>query len=132
LEAELLPGPDAPALSRALVSRACQEWGVGRVRRLAELVVSELASNAVVHARTPAVATVRLLDDCLQMAVRDGDPRLVSHPPPGAHGAHHGEHGRGLLILDAMTDSWGSAPTADGKVVWAQVRIPRQRTAPPM
>jgi anti-sigma regulatory factor (Ser/Thr protein kinase) len=105
---------------------------LARVRRLAELIISELASNAVLHARTPAVLTVRLLGSCLQMAVRDGDPRLVYHPPPGAHGAHDGEHGRGLLILEAMADQWGSVPTGNGKVVWAQLGIPGTRPVPPM
>ncbi len=132
LSANLLPGPEMPAASRELVNRACEEWGITRVRRLAELVMSELASNAVLHARTPVVVTVRLMGSCLQMSVRDGDPRLVYHPAPGAHGAHDGDHGRGLLILDAMADSWGSAPTGNGKVVWAQVRIPQPRPAPPL
>jgi anti-sigma regulatory factor (Ser/Thr protein kinase) len=132
MDADLPPGPDMPAASRELVSRACEEWGVPRVRRLAELIISELASNAVLHARTRAVVTIRLLGGCLQLAVRDGDPRLVHHPPAGTHGAHHGEHGRGLLILDAMTDRWGSAPTGNGKVVWAQLAIPSPRPAPPL
>jgi anti-sigma regulatory factor (Ser/Thr protein kinase) len=132
VDLNVLPGPDAPAICRELVGRACERWGIPRVRRLAELIISELASNAVLHARTPAAVTVRLAGDCLQMAVRDGDPRLVYRPPPGAHGAHHGEHGRGLLILEAMADTWGSAPTANGKVVWAQVQIPRSRPAPPL
>jgi anti-sigma regulatory factor (Ser/Thr protein kinase) len=132
MDANLLPGPDMPAASRELVNRACTEWGLTKVRRLAELIMSELASNAVLHARTPAVVTVRLLGGCLQMAVRDGDPRMVYHPPPGAHGAHHGEHGRGLLILEAMADQWGSVPTGNGKVVWAQLQIPAARPVPPL
>jgi hypothetical protein len=132
MDASLLPGPDMPAASRDLVGRACEEWGIARVRRLAELIMSELASNAVLHARTPVVVTARLFGGCLQLAVRDGDPRLVYHPPPGTHGAHHGEHGRGLLILEAMADRWGSEPTGNGKVVWAQLRIPGPRPVPPL
>ncbi|MEN3307363.1 MAG: hypothetical protein V7603_3565 [Micromonosporaceae bacterium] len=132
MDASLPPGPDMPAASRDLVTQACEEWGLRRVRRLAELIMSELASNAVLHARTPAAVTVRLFGSCLQMAVRDGDPRLVHHPPPGTHGAHDGENGRGLLILEAMADQWGSVPTGNGKVVWAQVRIPGPRPVPPL
>lgn len=132
MDVRLMPGPQMPARARELVGRACEQWGLPRVRRLAELIISELASNAVLHARTPAVVTVRLLDDRLQMSVRDGDPRLVYHPPAGTHGAHHGEHGRGLLILEAMADSWGSEPTGNGKVVWAQVYVPAPRPAPPL
>ncbi len=131
-DAQLVPGPEMPAACRELVSRACEEWGVTRVRRLAELVISELASNAVLHARTEAVVTVRLNGGCLEVSVRDRDPRLVYRPPPGTNGAHHGENGRGLLILEAMADAWGSAPTANGKVVWAQLRIPAPRRPPPI
>jgi hypothetical protein len=132
LDAHMLPGPEMPAASRQLVGRACEEWGLRRIRRLAELIMSELASNAVLHARTPAAVTIRLVGGCLQMAVRDGDPRLVYHPAPGTHGAHHGDHGRGLLILEAMADEWGSAPTGNGKVVWATLRVPKPRPAPPL
>lgn len=131
LDATLLPGPGMPAQSRELVSRACVEWRIPRLRRLAELIISELASNAVVHARTPAGVSVRLLGNCLQLAVRDGDPRLVYPPPTQVPGSDIAERGRGLLILDAMTDGWGSAPTATGKVVWARLSLSGPRPAPP-
>jgi Histidine kinase-like ATPase domain len=130
VDARLSPGPEMPARCRELVGQACQEWGVPRVGRLAQLIVSELASNAVLHARTPATLTVRLLGHCLHLAIRDGDPRLVVAPAPGLHGAHQREHGRGLLILEAMADEWGSLATGDGKVVWAQVSIPDRAAGP--
>jgi hypothetical protein len=39
------------------------------------------------------------------------------------------DHGRGLLIVEAVASAWGSAPTPDGKVVWAAVRVPPPRAA---
>lgn len=127
LELRLSSGPDVPAACRRLVNQACRAWGVPRLRRLGELIISELATNAVVHARTPIVVTLRLLPDAngrtLRVAIRDKDPRLVERQSDGTQPPI--ERGRGLLILDAMADAWGSEPTGDGKVVWAEITSPQ-------
>lgn len=119
----LYPDDQVPARSRAFVHTTCADWDVPGAARLAELIISELVTNAVVHARTAMVITLRLIDRNLQVMVRDGDPRPITRPLNGHSGAHDGEHGRGLLVLDAMADGWGSVPTADGKVVWARVPL---------
>jgi hypothetical protein len=123
LSVHLVPAPDAPRRARRMVARACSLWGLRGVGPVAELVVSELVTNAVVHAGTPSLLTVRRIGDSLQLAVRDGDPR-----PAGADGDEadpvpecYREHGRGLQLVDALADRWGTFATADGKVVWAQV-----------
>ena len=114
---------DSPAVARRFVDEICTSWGIRRTSKLASLVASELVTNAVVHARTPSVMSLRLAGDVLAITVRDGDPRPMYRPDPGATGAHDGDHGRGLLILDAMADAWGTLSTADGKVVWATMSI---------
>ncbi|HEY7173460.1 MAG TPA: ATP-binding protein [Micromonosporaceae bacterium] len=119
----LKPDAQAPALARQYVVDICTDWGVTRVAKLASLIASELVTNAVVHARTPSLMVLRLTKDTLDLSVRDNDPRPMHRPPPGLTGAHEGEHGRGLLILDAMADEWGCHSTADGKVVWATISI---------
>jgi hypothetical protein len=119
----LRPNADAPGLARQYVVDTCTDWGVTRVAKLASLVASELVTNAVVHARTPLVMALRLANGTLHVSVRDNDPRPMFRPAPGLTGAHDGDHGRGLLILDAMADEWGCHPTADGKVVWAAISI---------
>jgi hypothetical protein len=48
-------------------------------------------------------------------------------PDSNAAGTPTDEHGRGLLLLDAMADAWGSSPTADGKVVWANIGVRKSR-----
>jgi anti-sigma regulatory factor (Ser/Thr protein kinase) len=108
------------------VEATCQTWGIARVAKLAALIASELVTNAVVHARTRAVMVLRLTANALHISVRDQDPRPMYRPAPGASGANESDHGRGLLILEAMSDTWGCHPTADGKVVWATVS-----TSPP-
>jgi hypothetical protein len=121
----LRPDAQAPALARQYVVDTCTDWGVTRVAKLASLIASELVTNAVIHARTPALMALRLGNNTLDVSVRDNDPRPMYRPAPGLTGAHEGEHGRGLLILDAMADQWGSHPTADGKVVWATISTKR-------
>lgn len=126
----LNPVPDAPAQSRQFAQETCRLWGIDRVAGLAELVASELVTNAVIHARTRLDLTLRLADDKLNVAVRDGDPRPMFRGTDNG-GRPTDEHGRGLLLLDAMADLWGSSPTADGKVVWATIGLPASRNPGP-
>jgi anti-sigma regulatory factor (Ser/Thr protein kinase)/anti-anti-sigma regulatory factor len=120
---ELAPDRHAPEQARSLVNAACLEFGVARLAQLAQIIVSELVTNAVVHARTPIEVTARLADSTLDIAVRDGDPRLLVDAGGGAAADGYG-YGRGLLIVDTMADTWGCAPTGDGKVVWARLTAP--------
>jgi Histidine kinase-like ATPase domain len=117
----LTPDSHAPARARQFTLETCTEWGLGKYCNLAELLASELVTNAVVHARTPMDVTLRMMDASLSVAVRDGDPRPMYRPI--ADGTVTTEHGRGLLLLDAMADDWGCNPTVDGKVVWARIRL---------
>ncbi len=82
----------------------------------AQLVVSELVTNAVVHAGTPFSVSLELLDDCVELVIGDGSPgELVARlPEPLALG------GRGLQVVDECSASWGvrRAP-GGGKAVWA-------------
>jgi histidine kinase-like protein len=119
----LAPDADAPAVARDFVTATCSDWGLTRVAKLATLIASELVTNAVIHARTPAVMALQRTASELHVSVQDNDPRPMYRPAPGATGAHNGDHGRGLLILDAMADGWGTLPTATGKVVWATVEF---------
>jgi anti-sigma regulatory factor (Ser/Thr protein kinase) len=120
----LRPVAGSPAHARGFVSDTCEGWRIGRIAKIASLVASELVTNAVVHARTPLAISLRLAGVRLHVAVRDGDPRPMQRPPAG-EGEQPVDHGRGLLILDAMADEWGCHPTADGKVVWAAIGLTR-------
>ncbi|MFE5327139.1 ATP-binding protein [Embleya sp. NPDC056575] len=86
-----------------------------------ELLLSELVTNAVQHStrgRTVAVAVLRR-ENSIRIAVVDDDTAL-----PEAGGAVDllDEHGRGLLLVEAMAEEWGSYPVPDGKVVWCDVK----------
>ena len=80
------------------------------------LVISELVTNAVVHARTPARLVVRFDGRRVVTEVFDADARL---PTPAV--SVDGEGGRGLVLVDRLSDRWGTELLADGKRVWAEL-----------
>lgn len=90
------------------------------VVQMAQLLTSEVVSNAVKH----AVGHVTLSLDCseglLKVQVADGSPlRPVLRHSPGTK-----EHGRGLLIIESLASSWGveTRPRDEGKTVWFTLR----------
>lgn len=113
---------NAPSLARSAVAQFCSRHGVGGGMggEAAQLVASELVTNAVVHAGTPIELTLRLVSPLLHIAVRDsgdGQARIAGLVDETA------ESGRGLLLVDALSSSWGNLVPQIGKVVWAAVRV---------
>lgn len=79
------------------------------------IVVSELVSNAVIHAHTSLRLVIRYDGRRLLTEVFDGDPRLPVPPDePGDVG------GRGLFLVDRLSLRWGSETVGVGKRVWAE------------
>jgi anti-sigma regulatory factor (Ser/Thr protein kinase) len=110
----------APCTARRMLADALRQWGLDeRVTADAELVMSELASNAVVHARSPFTVLARCGPARLKIAVRDSSVaqpaiREISELAPS---------GRGLRIVDMLARDWGVEPSADGKTVWAEIAL---------
>lgn len=113
-----LPGdPALVAKAREMVRRTLAEWGVppGALDDMV-LVVSELVGNAIAHGAPPVLLTLRAGDGALRGEVGDrGEARPLRSQAGG-----DGDRGRGLLIVDALTDRWGvrPGPGPDGKTVW--------------
>jgi anti-sigma regulatory factor (Ser/Thr protein kinase) len=107
-----------------------QEWGLAALSDDAELVVSELVTNGVQASRAMGQAAVRmwLVSDLRQVVVFvwDASPRPpVPADPPGADA----ESGRGLLLVEALSDRWGHfGYDGGGKVVWAALVGPGARS----
>jgi hypothetical protein len=118
------PVPTSPAQARAFVTEACGDWQMARLARLASLLVSELVSNSVVHARTPLSVLVRHITGGIDVSVFDDDPRLLDEP------SGVDEVGAGLELVTALADSWGCMSTVEGKVVWARILLPDATPAP--
>lgn len=116
-ELALPADPTAPRRARALLQDAAAEWGIDDdLHQDAAMVATELVANAVDHARTTSTFTVGLDGTGLHVAVRDGRADRTPRPRPVDPTA---PRGRGLQMVDALTESWGVTVHADGKTVWA-------------
>lgn len=113
----LPPHASSVGEARRLVRSELRETGREDLVETAELVVSELVTNALVHAGTSIEVTARVGDDGLHVEIRDGSPHL----PAARHHSMMAGTGRGLRLVQQMVDSWGAYPDADGKVVWFQL-----------
>jgi anti-anti-sigma factor len=116
----IAPDRNAPSVARAAVHDFCAEQGVGGDDDAAQLVASELVTNAVVHAGTTIDLTLRLVSTDLHIAVRDG---ADGQARIGGFIDESSESGRGLLLVDALATSWDTFFPDVGKVVWATVRV---------
>ncbi len=130
----LRPGPGAPGLARASLREWLAAEGLEEFQEPALMVVSELVTNAVVHARTVLEVSFAADERGFEVGVSDHDrrwPRLgrqLTEVTRSEGNLIHG--GRGLTIVDALADEWGTAPTAHGKRVWARWSAVRGQEKP--
>jgi anti-sigma regulatory factor (Ser/Thr protein kinase) len=114
------PEPTAPAQARALVRESARVWDCEELAETAQVVMSELVTNAVLHAGTDVdVAVSQPAPGRLRLEVADSSPQL----PMSAEPTEAGVTGRGLIIVDAFAAAWGVRSQADGKVVWAELSV---------
>jgi anti-sigma regulatory factor (Ser/Thr protein kinase) len=117
---ELAPVPEAVGDARRFVRGAIGDVdGLEVPVDALVLAVSELVTNAIIHARTPFSVTVRHLQPgSVQIDVFDGNTRL----PQSARVSRDATSGRGLAIIETLRLRWGVEPHPHGKTVW--VRTP--------
>jgi DNA-binding NarL/FixJ family response regulator len=110
----------SPSAGRRFVHETLTRWTCDELMDTVGLLVSELVTNAVIHAHSPADVSVRLAGDSLRVEVRDGSdqPVLRRTVPDDAVG------GRGLTLVETMARRWGTYPLPGGKVVWFEVDRP--------
>jgi len=120
LEMALAAVPTAPGVARQAVrtwfhSRHCGDDATDT----AALLVTELVSNAVVHANGPSLLLTvdETMTDVLHVAVRDGSQVI---PRPQALDVRR-TGGRGLFMVDALSTSWGWERLRTGKRVWFEL-----------
>ena len=108
--------PGAVTAARVMVHDALAPWP-RQVVETVELVASELATNAVRHARTGFEMTIEANEE-IRVEVTDrgaGRPTPVSPEPRDLTG-------RGLRIVEALSDAWGVTVRPEGKTVWCTLR----------
>lgn len=122
MERRFPPEPASASAARRFIRE--MDWSNDEelTRRLATSV-SEVVTNAILHAQTSFVVRAWLGVDRIRVSVRDGSSQL---PTRRAHETLQ-PTGRGLHILDSMTDEWGVTPGRTGKTVWFEIQ--RQRAA---
>jgi anti-sigma regulatory factor (Ser/Thr protein kinase) len=113
------------AEARAFTTRCLMDHSMSRQADDVRLVVSELVTNAVIHAATAFTLSLRRLDGELTVAVRDGSLERPQQPVQ-----HHatGPQGRGLHLVEALSRSWGVTDEVDGKSVWATFDVAAAET----
>ncbi|MBV9094314.1 MAG: ATP-binding protein [Streptosporangiaceae bacterium] len=109
----------AVALARRGTREALNAWQLAHLEDTAVLLVSELVTNAVLHARgTDAVALeLEATGTWLRMEVHDADPCWPQPHIPKAFD----ESGFGFILVDSLAGKWGVRETAFGKAVWAEL-----------
>lgn len=97
---------------------ALDRWGVPELADTAELLASELVTNALVHTDRGAVLDAVLTpEQRLRIEVLDGTARLPGRRTP----SEYATSGRGLLLVEALADAWGVQLRGDGKVTWFEL-----------
>jgi anti-sigma regulatory factor (Ser/Thr protein kinase) len=114
--------PGSVGAARRWCARTLEEWGAsGDVVDSACLVVSELVTNAVLHAGTSCELTVQVppeVDgDVVRIEVADGDPGV----PVAKRYDVDAASGRGLHLVEALSDRYGTRPLGAGKAVWCEL-----------
>jgi anti-sigma regulatory factor (Ser/Thr protein kinase) len=115
--------PAHPASSRAARSFAAEQlrsWGCDQAVDDATLLVSELVTNAVLHARAPVDVVVRKSRTAIRIEVFDEGTGV----PQPAFSDIDALHGRGLGLVQAIAQRWGVNEDCDGgKTVWFEIAL---------
>jgi anti-sigma regulatory factor (Ser/Thr protein kinase) len=119
VETQLPNSTSSPQLARAFMRSALETWKLDGFGEVTELLVSELVANVVTHVGAPM--TLRVSRGPSTMRVELDDPSteipVVRHPGAGE------DHGRGVLLVHQLSDSWGVEPRPDGKTVWFELDV---------
>ncbi|WP_055490976.1 SpoIIE family protein phosphatase [Streptomyces sp. TP-A0356] len=111
--------PALVAEIRKQVVAQLETWGLSDAVFTAELVVSELVTNAIRYGELPI--RLRLIHDQATLICEVSD---ASHTAPHLRRARtYDEGGRGLLLVAQLTRRWGSRHTAEGKTIWAELSL---------
>ncbi|MDQ1708797.1 MAG: hypothetical protein QOG49_182 [Frankiaceae bacterium] len=115
--ATLPADPTSPALARRFVRSALADWQLTAYEDIACLLVSELVTNAILHADSPSEVSLEFTNGVLRITVSDTSQQRVR---PRTYSREAGT-GRGLMLVEALSAAWGSGNTDAGKAVWFEL-----------
>ncbi|MFF3773301.1 SpoIIE family protein phosphatase [Streptomyces sp. NPDC002232] len=116
--------PEALSSARHMIRAAVRAWGAGERADEIELVADELMTNALMHTDGGAIVTLRMLTGPprrLRVEVEDRSSALPRRREAGEAGVS----GRGLLLVDGLSDTWGVESRGGGKCVWCEFAMER-------
>jgi anti-sigma regulatory factor (Ser/Thr protein kinase) len=101
------------------VTETLTGWACGHLADDAALLVSELVTNAVIHARSDVVLRLWRTDSGIRVEIAERDSQPVTARPvnPEALG------GRGLYLVETLARDWGVRPAEPGKTVWFELAV---------
>jgi anti-sigma regulatory factor (Ser/Thr protein kinase) len=121
-ELTLAPTVDSVGVGRRLVGEALSEWGLDALSYTATLLTSEVLTNSVLHARTTIVLSVeRSAPSAVTISVHDGSSLVPRRRPHARDTAT----GRGLELLDRLSQGWQVDVDKDGKTLTFTVAAER-------
>jgi serine phosphatase RsbU (regulator of sigma subunit)/PAS domain-containing protein/anti-sigma regulatory factor (Ser/Thr protein kinase) len=118
-ERTFVPEPESVSAARLFLAGCFAEWGLADRLWEARQVLSELATNCVLHAATPYTVRLRVRQDGLRVEVEDGGRR----PPRERHYGPESTTGRGMGMVGALSLAWGVSHHDAGKTVWCELPL---------
>lgn len=111
--------PDSVPQARRFIRRSVQALGAPAAGDDAETLVSELATNAVLHAKTDYTITISRTNGTILVRVFDMNSVL----PRERHYGPDSTTGRGILLIARLATRWGVEPEGSGKAVWFELDV---------
>jgi len=104
--------------ARRFLRDALEKWQVTGFELAAPQVLTELVTNAALHARSAYTVHLRAEADAVLIEVTDSSPAL----PQARHYGTGATTGRGIALVEALSAAWGVQSSPTGKTVWCRVR----------
>lgn len=113
----LAPNPAASAAARQFLREQMRTSALDGLGELTELLTSELVTNVVRHVGSPMIVHICHDASMVRVEVNDdsAEPPVLAQPDPFS------DHGRGLMLVNALASDWGTRGTDNGKTVWFEL-----------